>query len=461
MRNFSRATMALAAGSLPVLLYALNSGPDARHTGAPGDQPLACATAGCHTAPLSSGPINFHGGNVTATFSSGSTYTPGGGPITITVNVNDPSPSNANHGFQMTARLASNLVNGQAGRFSFAGGSGVLVICENSTLRIGDCPQSAPVEFIEHNAKRTGSWTFTWTPPATNVGNVHFYVAGNAVNNNGSPDEGDHVYTASYVLTPAGGCTTPVIDGIQSAGEFGARQDFSTGSWLEIYGLTMMNLSSTTADWNGKFNGDQAPTVVDGVSASVNGQPAAVWFVSPGQMNVQAPGLEATGPVAITVTDSRLSGCPQTSAPSILTQRPTAPGLLAKTAWKIGGKQYLTAFFPDFTTFVGNIPGFPSRPVKSGERIVTFGIGFGPTNPFFTPGIIVSGTNRITGDLQVTIGGVPLPEANIEYAGLTPGFIGLYQFNLLIPTLPDGDHQVVVTLNGEPLPQTLYITVQN
>ena len=46
------------------------------------------------------------------------------------------------------------------------------------------------------------TWSFTWVAPATNVGNVTFYAAGNACNANGS-DSGDHVYTTSQVVTPA------------------------------------------------------------------------------------------------------------------------------------------------------------------------------------------------------------------------------------------------------------------
>lgn len=445
MSRLARVVITVCVASLPVLLYAFNSGPPARYTGAPGD--FGNCTA-CH-----GGTANTHGGNVTATFSSGTTYTPGS-PVTITVNVTDAS--NSLHGFEMTARLASNLANGQAGRFTQV--PGTFVICENEQFQGAACPQNAPVSFIEQSSKTTGTWTFTWTPPATNVGNVHFYIAGNAVNNNGSADSGDHVYTNSYVLTPAVACDTPVINGIQSAGEFGARQDFTAGSWLEVYG---QHLSTTTGDWNDDFQGNNAPTSVDGVSAMVNGQPATIWFISPGQMNIQAPGLEATGPVNITVTDSRLTGCPATSQPSILTQKQTAPGMLAKVDFVVNAKQYLTAWIGNSATVVGNIPNYVSRPVHSGETILAYGIGFGSANPFFAPGTIATQLNRITGNLQVTIGGVPLQESSIAYAGLAPGFIGLYQFNLVIPQLPDGDHQVVVALNGVPLPQTFYITVQN
>src|ERR1700675_4954348 len=93
---------AFLAAMVPLLLFAYASGPDPRHTAAPGDDPLACSTAGCHTGLAKGGPINAAGGGVTVTFSSGSSYTPGQ-PVNITVNVTDPV--NTFHGFQMTARL--------------------------------------------------------------------------------------------------------------------------------------------------------------------------------------------------------------------------------------------------------------------------------------------------------------------------------------------------------------------
>src|SRR6266704_100845 len=102
MTTARKITWGLCAAAIPMVLYAYVAGPDPRHTAAPGDDPLACATAGCHTGSPRGGPINAGGGGVTATFSSGSTYAPGGSPITITVTVADPV--NKHYGFQMTAR---------------------------------------------------------------------------------------------------------------------------------------------------------------------------------------------------------------------------------------------------------------------------------------------------------------------------------------------------------------------
>jgi hypothetical protein len=115
---------------VPLALLAHEYGPDARYTAAPGDDPLACSTSGCHTGSGKGGPLNPSGGGVTATFSSGMTYTPGS-PITITVTVTDPV--NTHYGFQMTARLESNLSNGQAG--DFTAGANQIVICDDSSTK--------------------------------------------------------------------------------------------------------------------------------------------------------------------------------------------------------------------------------------------------------------------------------------------------------------------------------------
>ena len=134
-------------------------------------------------------------------------------------------------------------MNGQAGTFT-PGGPDTFVMCDNGSPRLPgkSCSSSpSPVEFIEHSAPSRNSFTFQWTPPATNVGPVHIYVAGNAVNNNQVQDGGDHVYTASYVLNPGVTCTTaaPSINAVVSASAFGQAKTFAAGSWLEIYGTQL------------------------------------------------------------------------------------------------------------------------------------------------------------------------------------------------------------------------------
>ncbi|MEO5924141.1 MAG: choice-of-anchor V domain-containing protein [Bryobacteraceae bacterium] len=453
-----RLVCSVVMGLIPLTLWARAKGPDVRHTAAPGDSPVACSSAGCHTSSVTGGPINFHGGGVTASFSAGSTYTPGT-PVTITVRVSDPI--NSQYGFQMTARPEGNLANEAAGRFSYPSGSGVVVLCDDGTTEgavrtpSGNCPARSPVEFIEHSEPSTGSWSFTWNPPATAVGPVRFYVAGNAVNGDLSSDGNDHVYTASYTLTPSLGCTSaaPVVTGVISAGAFGARTDFTSGSWLEIYGS---NFSNGLKLWDGAdFSGLAAPISLDRVRAQVNGKDAFTWVVSPGQLNVQAPDNAGTGPMTVTVTN-----CDQTSAPKTITQAAIAPGVWAPPTFTSGGKQLLGATTADGLSVIGTIAGVPSRPAKPGEMIITYGVGFGTTNPVIPAGQINPGLAPLVDPFVMTIGGTQITGSALVYAGLAPGFVGLYQFNVIVPNMADGDQPVTIKIGNTTIPQTLVLSVK-
>jgi len=445
-------------------------GPDPGYDGAPsqpagvGNHPMACATAQCHSSDQrpggTGGPINaFAGYGVSATFSSGSSYTPGGGPITITVSVSDQK--NTHYGFQMSARLESDLTNGQAG--SFTAGANQLVICSDGNPRLPNkqCPM---LEYIEHDFPAnsqvsTTPYTFTWTPPATNVGPVHFYVAGNAVNGDLKADGNDHVYTATYVLTPVL-CPTvaPVIDHAISAGAFGALTDFASGSWLEIFGS---NFASETKQWQGSdFNGINAPTSLSGINVSINGNPAYIWYIAEGQINAQAPADATTGQVKVVVNT-----CSNSSSAYSMQKDALAPGLLAPSNFLVNGTQYLVAQHQD-GTYVGNtglISGVQFSPAKPGELLTIYGVGFGDVKKnsdgsAIPPGVIVTDQNTLANPVTFSFGTTP---ATLQYKGLAPGAVGEYQFNVIVPSVSDGDVPINVTLNGVPLSEKFFLTVHH
>jgi uncharacterized protein (TIGR03437 family) len=243
----------------------------------------------------------------------------------------------------------------------------------------------------------------------------------------------------------------PFITSAQSAGDYGGFSTFAPGSWLEVKGV---NLALDARQWAGAdFQGVNAPTGLDGSQVSINGHFGFVSYISSAQINVQAPGDTATGPVQITV-----SNCAGTSAPFTLKEAAISPGLLAPAAFSAGGKQYLAATFTDGVTFVGNtglIAGVPFRPAKPGDTIIAYGIGFGGVSPAIAPGIIVGQANSIPG-LTISFGTTP---ASTTYAGLIGGFIGLYEFYITIPSVSDGDYQINFSVGGTPVQQTLYLTV--
>jgi uncharacterized protein (TIGR03437 family) len=456
----TRIVCSVIAGVVPLMLNAGdNGGPVVRRTGGKGDDPMACASAGCHTGLSGGGPINAHGGSVTATFSQGSAYTPGT-PVQIQVRVADPVNSRT-YGFQMSARPENDLENGQAGRFVVAPGIGVL--CDDGgdgfpRLPNGNCPAFARVEFIEHTrASSSSTFTFSWMPPADGSGPVHFYLAGNATNGNGSKDEGDHIYTNSYVLEQPGPCVVdaPVINKVISPKGFGARTDFTSNTWIEITGK---NFSSTTRLWQGlDFDGVKAPLVNDRVRVKVNGKDAAVWFISPEQINVNTPDNEGEGPMEVVVTN-----CEQSSAPYTLTQHRQAPGLLAPPdVWMFNDRQYAIAYFLGELVFVGDIPlDVASRPAKPGDLITLYGVGFGATNPPVPAGTIATGAASLVEPVTLKIGATEVPSNKILYAGISAGSVGLYQVTFEMPDVPNGDHKVEMRIGGELVPPEAYLTVR-
>ncbi len=202
-----------------------------------------------------------------------------------------------------------------------------------------------------------------------------------------------------------------------------------------------------------------APTSLDGISVSIDGQPAYVSYISPVQINVQAPQDSTLGNVAITVTN-----CKATSSQFTFAKQALAPGLLAAPSFKINGTQYMVATFASdgayvLSTSTGASLGVNSRPAQAGDTIIAYGIGFGAVTTGTPPGVIVEAVNALNNPVTFSIGSLNAP---IIYAGLAGNFVGLYEFYITIPSgLPSGDSQVTVTQNGVALTQTLYLTVAN
>jgi uncharacterized protein (TIGR03437 family) len=74
-------------------------------------------------------------------------------------------------------------------------------------------------------------------------------------------------------------------------------------------------------------------------------------------------------------------------------------------------------------------------------------------------GTIVTAANQLARSFSMTIGG---QQASLIYAGLAPNFVGLYQFNVTVPNVPNNDlTPLTYTLNGAASSQTLFLAVHN
>jgi uncharacterized protein (TIGR03437 family) len=137
------------------------------------------------------------------------------------------------------------------------------------------------------------------------------------------------------------------------------------------------------------------------------------------------------------------------------------PGLLAPPAFNISGNQNVVALEANTLTYILPVAtaGISTARARVGDSLTMYGIGFGTVTPSIPAGQVVQSLSSLTNTLQVTIGGMA---ATVTYQGFTPGYVGLYQFNVTVPNVPASDTTpVVFTLNGTPLPQKLVLAIAN
>ena len=269
-------------------------------------------------------------------------------------------------------------------------------------------------------------------------------------------DSSGNLYIAEYNNHRIRKVTPPPLPNISTdaAGvpSFLGKAGFSSNSYIEIYGT---NLSQTTRPWAGSdFNGPNAPTSLDGVSVTINGKPAFVYYVSPTQINVNTPDDTSSGPVTIQVqTPLGLSNT------GTATRNIVSPTLQTVPQFLVSGKQYVVAQTPDFTSFIGNpnmISGVPFKPAKPGDSVIIYALGCGPTSPATPAGVVASQNSPLAMTYQLNIGGVP---ANVTFAGVSANTIGLYQINATIPNVQAGDQPIEFIVGGVRNSQNLVITI--
>jgi uncharacterized protein (TIGR03437 family) len=247
----------------------------------------------------------------------------------------------------------------------------------------------------------------------------------------------------SFTLSPAG---APTISAGGVVPVYSSSTTIQPGSWGSIFGT---NLAGTTTVWNGDF-----PLSLGGTSVTVNSKPAYLWFVSPTQINFQAPDDTATGSVNVVVTTT------VGSYTSMATLSPYGPSFSLYNA-KYAAGIVITPGQAGNSGGGYDIIGpsgafaFASRPVKAGETLVLYGVGFGPTNPAVPAGAKYSSAAPCLTNPTVTIGGVA---ATVNFAGIVGA--GLYQLNVVVPKAGSGDQLLQAIAGGLTTPANVYITLQ-
>lgn len=200
-------------------------------------------------------------------------------------------------------------------------------------------------------------------------------------------------------------------------------QPVAPGSLISIFGSNLAASTQVAASV-------PLPLTLGGASVTVNNVPAYLIYASPLQINAQLPWETQTGgPVNVVVTVNGVASAPQ----------PVGVAQFAPALYEVGGQ-----------ALAANLNGTPlsSQPATPGDTLVLYASGLGYVSP---PG--VDGNNSL--DLlrsamtvpTVTIGGLP---ARVEFAGLSPQFVGVYQLNVVAPPglAPSGAAPVSIQTGG-------------
>jgi uncharacterized protein (TIGR03437 family) len=187
---------------------------------------------------------------------------------------------------------------------------------------------------------------------------------------------------------------------------------------------------------------------LDGVSVTIDGKAAYVYFISPTQLNVLSPDDATQGAVPVQVTTAQ-------EMSNVVDAVETAISPALFTFSQQGGK-YVAAVRAD-GSYIGPpnlISGLTTVPASPGDTILLFGTGFGPTTPPTPIGQLINSA-PLANQVTVQIGGVA---ADTQFAGIvTPG---LYQFNVVVPNVPAGDNAVSIQISGSSTQPNVFLTVQ-
>jgi hypothetical protein len=191
-----------------------------------------------------------------------------------------------------------------------------------------------------------------------------------------------------------------------------AGDALSPGEFIAIFGSGL--IGATTSATALPF-----PTSLGGVTISINGFPAPIYFVSPGQIDCIVP-YEVTGSTAnITVTSNGVA-----SNTVSMSLAPTSPGIftLDGSGTKDGS----------ITHADGSIVNSAS-PATKGETVVMYVSGLGALTDAVKDGFGATAINNATTPMTIYVGGVAVPAGNVLYHGLAATG-GLYQINFVVPT---------------------------
>ncbi|HLK31715.1 MAG TPA: DUF6259 domain-containing protein, partial [Terriglobales bacterium] len=201
----------------------------------------------------------------------------------------------------------------------------------------------------------------------------------------------------------------------------------SPGTIIDIYGSNF-----PVAETSAPQDSPRLPAILGNVQVLVNGIPAPLLYVGPAVIIAQVPGSVLPGTASVVVSRDGAA-----SAAANITVQPAAPSILTY------GTKRATVQNPDYSL------NSSTNGAKAGDNVLAYLVGSGPVAPALADGVPApnpssdSPLSRETLDTVVTVGGL---SANVTFAGMVPGLVGLVVVTFQVPDLPPGDYPIQVSI---------------
>ena len=292
------------------------------------------------------------------------------------------------------------------------------------SLSCTDLPLGASCDFSPNPAEPGTATLTVSTATTTPVGTVTFTVTGTS-------DSITRSTTAELTILPP---PFPVFTAASITNGASFVPGVTPGAIVTIFG------TGFSKDFTGILvaQGFPLPTELQGTSATFGGIAAPLFAVAnvdgQEQINLQVS-YELTGRVTATVVVNNNGAL---SDPVEVNVLPAHPGIFTGDG--------TTGVILHAATFE---PVTASNPAAPGEAVVVYATGLGPVSLAPLAGAPASASNLSLTAIPpvVTVGG---RRAEVLFSGLAPGFVGLYQVNIVVPlAVPSGDLDVVIQTGAQ------------
>jgi uncharacterized protein (TIGR03437 family) len=241
------------------------------------------------------------------------------------------------------------------------------------------------------------------------------------------------------------GSQTPVVVSLVNAASY-VDDGCSPGTVATLLGRGFVNTAAKSAATG------PIPIEVNGLRVRMNGNYVPVYFASESQVNIQCP-ESAPNSVLTLVVESQTGSSPPLST----TLQYATPGIFTLDGSGKGQGAVLIA--NSSAVVMAHTNRLPSQPAKPGDSISIYATGLGPVTvnlPSGQPAPLDTLVHSVA-PVDVVIGGV---NAKVTFAGLAPGYTGLFQVNAKIPaSAPVGDTVTVWIVTHAPNGSTVQSNV--